>query len=261
MREQAGATERAIVDGVGVVTLNRPERFNCISSELITGLDEAITAFENDDSVRVVLVQANGKHFCTGADLDEINQARTSREALASYIDRLHAVLNRLQACPRPVVCAVNGLALAGGLELMMACDVALAARDAQLGDQHAQFGLIPGGGGTQRLARIVGLRRALELMFSARWLSAEEALAWGLVNELTEPSELRDRAMAFCRDLAEKNPEGLAEMKRLTHQGLEMSLRDGLRLEADFVADGLRTANVAEGLAAFQERRPPRFH
>ena len=260
MPNRSDATEHAIADGVGIVTLNRPKTFNCISSDLIAGLDEAITMFETDATVRVVLLQANGKNFCTGADLYEITQALTSRRALATYIDRLHDVLNRLQACRRPVVCAVNGLALAGGLELMMACDVAFAARDAQLGDQHAQFGLIPGGGGTQRLARIVGVRRALELMYSARWLSAEEALAWGLVNEITDPAELRDRAMAFCRDLATKNPEGLAAMKELTRRGLDMSLADGLRLEADFVVDGLRTDNVAEGLAAFQERRQPHF-
>jgi len=260
MPSRSDTTERTIVDGVGIVTLNRPEAFNCISSELIAGLDEAITEFEADASVRVILIRANGPHFCTGADLIEIRQARTSRDALASFIDRFHAVLNHLEATPRPAVCAINGLALAGGLELMMACDLAFAARDARLGDQHAQFGLIPGGGGTQRLARIVGVRRALELMYSARWLSAEEALTWGLVNELTEPSDLRERTLGFCRDLAKKNPEGVAAMKELTRRGLQMSLPDGLRLEANFVIDGLRTDNVAEGLAAFQERREPHF-
>jgi enoyl-CoA hydratase len=249
-----------IRDGVGIATLNRPEKFNCISSELLSGLSAALAAFEDDTSVRVMLIQANGKQFCTGADLLEITEARKARRTVAQYVNRFHGVLNALEASPLPVVAAVQGLALAGGLEIVLACDVVFAADSAQLGDQHAQFGLIPGGGGSQRLPRIVGLRRALELMYSARWLDAAEAQNWGLVNRVVPAATLREASYDFCVELTTRNPQGLSAMKQLARKGLAMSPADGLRFEEDTVVGELLTDNVSEGLAAFQQRRTPAF-
>jgi enoyl-CoA hydratase len=159
-----------------------------------------------------------------------------------------------------PVVAAVHGLALAGGLEIMLACDVVFAGTGARFGDQHAQYGLVPGGGGSQRLPRIVGLRRALDLMYTNRWLDAQEAERWGLVNYVVADDELFDQALAYCEDLATKSRSGLAAMKRMSRQGLEGSLDAGLTLEAREVVDALLSDDTAEGLAAFQERRPPEF-
>lgn len=247
-------------DGVGVITLNRPEKFNCISSELIGGIARAQAAFEEDATVRVILLQANGKHFCTGADLNEVMQAREARSDMRRYIADFHQTMRDLELSPLPVVGAVNGLALAGGLEIVLSCDVIFAADDAKIGDQHAQYGLIPGGGGSQRLPRLVGLRRALELMYSARWLSVEEAHSWGLVNHIAPAAQLRESAFAFCRDLTQKNPQGIAAMKDLARRGLGMSPADGLRYEEEVVVDALREDNIAEGLAAFRERRVPQF-
>ena len=176
------------VDGaVGVLTLNRPEKFNCISLELMTALQQAIGQFEADPAVRAILLLANGKNFCTGADLDEVLAARRSSAELGRFIGTGHAALRRLEQSRLPVVAAVQGLCLAGGLEIAMACDVVFAARSARLGCQHAQYGLVPGWGGTQRLPRLVGLRRALDLMFSARWLDAAEAQDWCLVNAVAD--------------------------------------------------------------------------
>ena len=203
-----------IRDGVGIATLNRPEKFNCISSELLRGLSAALAAFEDDTSVRVMLIQANGKQFCTGADLLEITEARKARRTVAQYVN----------------------------------------------GDQHAQFGLIPGGGGSQRLPRIVGLRRALELMYSARWLDAAEAQNWGLVNRVVPAATLREASYDFCVELTTRNPQGLSAMKQLARKGLAMSPADGLRFEEDTVVGELLTDNVSEGLAAFQQRRTPAF-
>ncbi len=249
------------VDGaVGIVELNRPDKFNCLSSAVIAGLNAALDRFASDDAVRAVLVRGNGKHFCTGADLDEVLAARNSREALAAFMAGGHAVLRRFEALPLPVVAAVHGLALAGGLEVMMACDVVYAAASARFGDQHARFGLVPGWGGSQRLPRLVGLRRALELMYSARWLDAEEAKAWGLVNQVVPEAELEAAALGFCRELAARNREGLAAMKRFARQGLDLTLGEGLALEEREVVEAMMTDNVSEGLAAFQERREPNF-
>jgi enoyl-CoA hydratase/carnithine racemase len=256
--EQPVLTE--VRDGVGVITLNRPDKFNCISPGVATGLHDAVAGFEADRAVRCVLLRGAGKHFCTGADLDEIGRARRDKEALRAFIEQGVRTLTRLERSPLPVIGAVHGYCLAGGIEIMMACDVIFAAASARIGDQHARYGLIPGWGGTQRLPRLVGLRRALDLMFSARWLTAEEAQAWGLANYVTADDKLFDEAFAYAARLAKKSPDGLAAMKRLARQGLDRTLGDGLRLEVEDVVDSLRGANVDEGLAAFQARREPEF-
>lgn len=246
--------------GVGVIELHRPDKFNCLSSGLLAALDAALTAFEGDRGVRVVLLRAAGKHFCTGADLGEVVVARRDRTALAEFIANGHRVLRRLETTPLPVIAAVHGLCLAGGLELTMCCDVVFAAQSAQFGCQHARYGLVPGWGGTQRLPRLVGTRRALDLMFSARWLPAQEAQAWGLVNHVAAHDALADSVETYCRDLARKSPDGLAVMKQLARAGRDQALPEALALEQNAVVDALRTDNVSEGLAAFEARREPLF-
>ena len=247
-------------NGVGIMSLNRPERLNCLSSAVVTGLDEALTTFEGHRDVRAVLLRARGEHFCTGADLAEVIEVRKDARLLGGFIAEGHRLLRRLEGSRLPVVAAVNGLCLAGGLELMMACDLVFAGRSAQVGCQHARYGLVPGWGGTQRLARIVGLRRALDLMFSGRWLDAGEAQVWGLVNHVVEDDALAGDPEAYCADLARKNPDGIAMMKRLCRDGLDKALVQGLDMEQDAVVEALMSDNVSEGLAAFQERRAPRF-
>jgi enoyl-CoA hydratase len=165
-----------------------------------------------------------------------------------------------METSPLPVVVSINGLALAGGIEMMMAADVAFAAKSAQIGDQHAQYGLIPGGGGTQRLPRLVGLRRALDLMYTNKWLSAEEAENWGLVNYVVANDALADTALDYCRNLAQKSRTGLTAMKHFSRQGMEVSPSDGLTLEEEEVINGLLGSDVEEGLEAFQARRKPNF-
>lgn len=250
-----------IVDRVGVATLNRPDKFNCLSSDVFRALGGALDRFEGDSNVRVILIRAAGKHFCTGADLDEVMAVRQSDPSLRAFIDGGHLVLRRLEQSLLPVVVAQQGLALAGGLELVMAADVVIAAQSAKLGDQHGQYGLVPGWGGTQRLARLVGLRRALHLMFTAKWLTAEEALAWGLINQIVDDAALEVTAIAYAAAIATRNPEGLAAMKSLTRRGLDLSIDDGLALEAAEICSVLQSTNVNEGLDAFQNRRKPVFN
>ncbi len=246
--------------GVGSLVLNRPDKFNCISSAVIAGLDGGLTALESEPSVRAVLVRAEGRHFCTGADLEEILALRRDPPRLEAFTLALHRVLRRFETSPLPVVAVVQGLALAGGLETVMACDVVFAAHSARLGDQHAQYGLIPGGGNSQRLPRIVGRRRALDLMFSARWLEAEVAHQWGLVNYVVADDELQGAALEYARMLAARSARGLATMKRLVDEGLGMGYWESLEHEARVAAKELLAPDVEEGLAAFREKRTPRF-
>jgi enoyl-CoA hydratase len=245
---------------VGIIELARPQVFNCLSMAVAEAAAAALRGFEADPGVRAVLVRAQGRNFCTGADLDEVKARLKDRRALHDFIAAGHAMLSSLEASRLPVVGAVQGLCLAGGLELVLACDVVFAARSARFGDQHAQFGLVPGWGGTQRLPRAIGMRRALDLMLSARWIEAPVALDWGLVNYVVDDDRLDAEAMTYCVALAGRSAPGLAAMKRLARDGAAMTLRDGLALEAGAVVDALRTADVAEGLAAFEARRKPVF-
>jgi enoyl-CoA hydratase/carnithine racemase len=244
----------------GIIELSRPEKFNCLSLEVHELIDIARAKFEADRSVRAILICAQVKHFCTGADLVEVKGKMDDPAALDHFIGFGMGVLRRLEQSPLPVVVAVQGLCLAGGIELMLSCDVCFAAQTAQFGDQHAQFGLIPGWGGSQRLIRLMGLRRAIDLMFSARWLKAEEAKGVGLVNYVLADDELRSAALAYCQKIATRSRQGIAEMKRLGREGLELTLDQSMRLERDAALRHLPGADVAEGLEAFANRREPRF-
>ena len=246
--------------GVGIITLARPAVFNCLSLATIAELGAALAGFEGDASVRAVVIRAQGKHFCTGAALDEVLARHADRAAMEEFLARGHALCTALEASPLPIIAAVQGLCLAGGLELVLACDIVFAARSAKFGDQHAKFGLLPGWGSTQRLPRAIGLRRALELMLSARWIEAAEAEQWGLINRVVEDDRLEQEAMAYGALLAARSAPGLAAMKRLARKGLEGTLEEGLRLEAEAVAPAFASADVMEGLAAFREKREPRF-
>ena len=260
MSDQGGVVQTGVEAGVGLIELSRPEKYNCLSRQVARTIDEAVAAYAADDAVRAILVSAQGKHFCTGADLDEVLELRQDENKFRAFIDYGQSVFSRLESAPLPVVAAVQGLCLAGGIELMASCDVAFAGESTRFGDQHAEYGLVPGWGGSQRLPRMIGMRRALDLFYSHRWIAADEALSWGLVNYVVPDGALHDEAMAYCRKLTERSRSGLAAMKRLARQGIEVSLADGIRLERDLAVAHMIGDDALEGLTAFQERRKPDF-
>lgn len=246
---------------VGIIELARPDKFNCLSLAAYAGIEAALDRFEQPGSgVRAVLVRAQGKQFCTGADLDEFKSLRHDDAKLKHFLGYGHQVLQRLEASDLPVVAACQGLSLAGGTELMLACDVVFASKEARFGDQHAQYGLLPGWGGSQRFARIVGVRRSLDLLFTARWIDADTALQWGLVNYVVERDKLDEAAMGYCNTLATRSRAGLAAMKRLSRKAPDVTLAEGLQFELGIVAAGLQGPDPTEGLAAFEARRTPNF-
>lgn len=254
-------TVRVDTDGaIGIVQFNRPDKHNCISSAVIAGAGAAYRCFAADETIRVVLLRAAGRNFCTGADLGEVQARRGDAERLQAFLEDGLALQQAFEEGPLPVVAAVQGLCLAGGLEMMLACDVVFAARSARLGDQHARFGLLPGWGGSQRLVRAIGLRRTLDLCLSGRWIDAPTALAWGLVNHVVDDAALEAEALAYCRTLAGYSRPGLAAMKRLARDGVDLPLADALRMETRTAVDILRGPDVEEGLGAFVERRPAAF-
>jgi enoyl-CoA hydratase/carnithine racemase len=243
------------------VTLNRPTALNSLTPGVGVGIDAALDEIERHPEVCAVVVTGNGRAFSAGADLKFIRESSGGDpRALQNFTRDLLQVLTRLEQFPRPVIAAVNGLALAGGLELVLCCDVVIAAESAKLGDAHANYGLIPGGGSSVRLPRKIGPTRAKALMFTGEFLPARELMAMGLVNEVVPDGELTAAVERFVAKLANKSSLGLARMKQLVDDGLNQSQDTALRLE--LVAFNLHATSedMQEGLEAFEQKRTPQF-
>ncbi len=250
----------AVDGGVARVVLNRPAQLNAISPGLLQDLDRVCAAVEGAPDVRVVALTAAGRVFCAGADLKAVRELVPDPERWSGFMRLWHRVFDRIEALPVPVVAGVQGLALAGGLELLLVADLVVMDAAARLGDQHANFGLIAGGGGSQRLPRLVGARRAKELMLLGGWLDAGQALAWGLVNRVAPPGGLAAAVEEMARGLADKSVGASRTAKRLVDAGLDLTLDEGLELERRLAGEHMRSADAAEGLRAFAEKRTPVF-
>ena len=245
--ERAGA--------VAHVVLDRPAQLNAVSPELLRDLDVACDAIERDSAVRVVALTGAGRAFCAGADLHVVEELAPDPARWAEFMDLWHRVFDRIERLAQPVIAGVHGVALAGGLELLLVCDLVVCDEDARLGDQHANFALVAGGGGSQRLPRLIGARRAKELMLLGGWLDARQALAWGLVNRVVPAGTVEAATKSLAAELASKSGAASRAVKRLVDRGLDLTLRDGLELEKRIVAEHMRTDDAAAGLRAFRER------
>src|SRR5216684_2023783 len=253
-----GTVTYAAKDGIARAVLNRPEQMNAISPDLLEDLDGVCTAVEGDATVRVLTVTASGRAFCAGADLKAVKELSPDRVKWNGFIRRWHGVFNRIEALPVPVIAGVHGLALAGGLELLLVADLVVADEAARLGDQHANFGLVAGGGGSQRLPRLIGARRAKELMLLGGWLSASDALAWGLINRVVPAGTVAAAVEEMAATLAAGSASANRTVKTLVNRAFDCALPDGLELERRLVAEHMRSADAAEGLRAFAEKRKP---
>jgi len=256
-----GTVTYAAQGGVGRVVLNRPEQLNAISPTLLEDLDRVCAAVEGDPGIRVVTLMAAGRAFCAGADLRAVKELSPDPARWSVFMRLWHRVFNRIEALPVPVIAGVHGLALAGGLELVLVADLVVADEGARLGDQHANFGLVAGGGGSQRLPRLIGARRAKELMLLGGWLSAAEALAWGLVNRVAPAGMLGTVVEEMAAALAAKSASAGRTVKALVNRAFDVDLTSGLEMEIALTAGHMRSADAAEGLRAFAEKRKPVFH
>ena len=244
--------------GIARITLNRPDRLNAISPELLQDLDRVCEAVEADAGILVATLTAAGRTFCAGADLRAVKELSPDAARWDAFMGLWHRVFDRIEALPVPVVAGVHGLALAGGLELVLVADLVVADEAARLGDQHANFGLVAGGGGSQRLPRLIGARRAKELMLLGGWLSAAEALAWGLVNRVVPAGTVPTAVEEMARTLAAGSGSANRTVKALVSRAFDADLGEGLALERRLVAQHMRSADAAEGLRAFAEKRKP---
>lgn len=248
-------------NAIATLHLARPGALNALSPELLAEFSHAVSQVAGDESLKALVVRGQGRAFCAGADLLFFESAFQQPDQLVAYLQRLNGCLFQLEELPIPAIAVVHGYALAGGLELMLACDLALAAEDARLGDQHANFGLMPGGGSTQRLPRRIGMPRAMELLTTGRWLSGAEAAAWGLVLRAVPAAALDEELEKLVASLRGKSRPGLGWIKSVARRGQDLSLRDGVALESLAFAQYVATSpHPGEGIQAFKEKRQPRF-
>jgi enoyl-CoA hydratase/carnithine racemase len=254
-----------LVDGAraGVLRLNRPDALNAISWSMVTAIGGVLADLDRNPTVRTILVTGNGRAFSAGGDLKAYLELQRDPIGFPRFIDELLAVFGSIRSLSKPVIALVNGVTVAGGLELMLACDFAFAAESARIGDGHLNYGQMGGGGALSLLPRMIGPARARELMFSARLLDSGEALAWGLVNRVVPDDELLATGIAFAADVAAKSPTAVAYAKQVMNAGFAdgTGLDTSLRLERERASlYCLTLPDSREGLAAFAEKRSPRF-
>lgn len=245
-----------IDNGVAILTLNRPEALNAMSKAMMQAFDRALDRIVADEGVRAVVVTGAGKAFSAGGDLAEFSRLlETDPPSLLATLAFNQRVLEKLEAAPAPVIAAVNGVAVAGGLELVLCCDVVVAAAGARLGDGHANYSIIPAGGSTARLPRKVPANVAMHLLFSAELFPASDFVAWGLVNKVVPDAELRQEAVTLARSYARHSRRVLAAIKRLT-RGAGAPFAQLARSELEAFADYMSHPELANGLARFAGRK-----
>ncbi|MGH7550508.1 MAG: enoyl-CoA hydratase/isomerase family protein [Gemmatimonadota bacterium] len=247
------------VDRIATVTVNRPDKLNALNSATEKELQEVFPRLADDEEVGGIVVTGAGeKAFVAGADIGEL--AGLGATPGKEFAFQGQTTFTRIAQCPKPVVAAVNGYALGGGCELAIACHLRVASEKARFGLPEVTLGLIPGHGGTQRLARIVGLGRALEMVLTGRQVKAEEALAWGLVNAVFPPQGLLEGTRGFLGQILDKAPLAVQYALEATLRSGDIGLDDGLYLEATLFGMACGTADMREGTKAFLEKRKAEF-
>jgi enoyl-CoA hydratase len=250
------------LDNVGRITINRPDQLNAISRRTLEEMEHALKEFRNDQTIRVIILTGAGeKAFCAGADLkggiftpetDSVRGARLARMG--------QEFTEMIEKYEKPVIAAVNGLALGGGCEIALACDMIVASENAQFGQPEINIGLIPGWGGTQRLPRLIGRNRAKELIFTGDRLTAKQAEQIGMVSRVVPPNRLQETALELARKMTSKSPVMLKLAKQAINRGIEMDLNSGLAEEVRAFRVCFTTQDFKEGLTAFLEKRQPKF-
>lgn len=244
---------------VAWVTLDGAESLNSLTPDVLTGLEWALDTIEQDD-VRVLVITGAGKVFSVGMDIDYLGECFADPAGVfVPFTHRLHALLERLEALPIPVIAAVNGLARAGGFELMLACDLVVASERAKVADHHIEFGIVPGAGATIRAARKMGDMRARELLYTGRWLVGQELVEAGLAIKVATPEALLDVTGELATGLAARSGACLASMKQLVTEATEVTLAEGLERERlEFARFHAEVEGSDEGYRAWVEKRDP---
>ena len=247
-------------DSVVRLTLNRPKAMNAINGALLGALVDVLPGLAADPGVRVLVLTGAGNAFCAGADLKEVVAGLAAAPGERDFLDHAGEVFALLSNFPKPVIAALNGITMAGGLELALCADILLAAESARIGDAHANFGVYPGGGGAAVLPRVLPLHTALYLLFTGKTLSAAEMKSLGLVSEVHADERLGEASLALAQQIAAKSPIALARMKAVARASADKTRADALLHEQVMLRQHLRSFDLHEGLRAFAEKRAPVF-
>jgi enoyl-CoA hydratase len=250
--------EQQLDDGILTITLNRPEKLNALNADVLHALSELFTSAKHNNKVKGLLLTGKGKAFCAGADIARL--AECNAETGYQFACFGQDVFRQLETLGKPSLAVINGYAFGGGCELAMAATLRIAATTAQFGQPEVKLGVIPGYGGTQRLARLVGKGRALDLCLTGRFIDAATALNWGLISEVVEPDLLVSHGVALLKGVLNLAPLAIASIMESIDRGYDMSLTDALHLEAVHFAKVCASQDKAEGVAAFLEKRPALF-
>ena len=250
--------DKKIEQGILILTLNRPEKLNALSTEVLEDLNDAFTEAQQNDAIKAILITGQGKAFCAGADISRL--AACDAERGYQFARFGQKVFRHLETLGKPSLAAINGYTFGGGCELAMAATLRIASDVAQFGQPEIKLGIIPGYGGTQRLARLVGKGRALDLCLTGRFIDAQTANMWGLVNEVVAPDALMSRAHKLLEGLIALAPLALSSIMEVIDHGYNLSLTDALHLEAVHFARVCASEDKQEGVSAFLEKRPPHF-
>jgi enoyl-CoA hydratase/carnithine racemase len=231
---------------------------NSLSFDLVAALTETLNKLAADGTIRVVVISGNGRAFCSGADLKTMQTDYAPGQA--DILDVITDLFKLLREFPKPVIAAVNGLALAGGMELMMCCDLVYASEQARIGDAHCNYGIVPGGGGAAIMPRLLPLPIAKYLIFTGELLPARELQPYGLINEVVADDQLMSRVLSVANVICEKSPIGLARAKQVSNNALDKSAQDSLNEEQVAARNQFRSYDYHEGIKAFIEKRKPEF-
>ena len=251
----------SIEQGIARIRLNRPEALNSLSPELLDELEKAVAEVRADTAARVAIFSGEGRAFCTGADLQSVLRLLEEWPDYIKFLYQLTRVFSAIEQLPVPTVAQVHGYALAGGLELVLACDMAIAGHGALIGDQHANFGLIAGAGGIPRLVRRVGKQAASEILYTGKWLSGQDAAACGIVLRAVPDEDLDSAVGELAAQLRPKARISLSYMKRVILAGLDVPLVSALNEERAALIEYFGTSkHPREGISAYLEKRDPNF-
>jgi enoyl-CoA hydratase len=243
---------------IALVTMNRPQVLNALSSETLVELGQALDEIEANAGIKGAVITGSGKAFVAGADISQM--AGFNPTQAREYMKLGQTVFSRMESIPKPFIAAVNGYALGGGCELAMACDIRVASDRAVFGQPETKLGIFPGFGGTQRLPRLTGAGIARELIYTARNVSAAEALSIGLVNKVVPPEQLLDEALAMMEGIVSKSGIVIGFAKTAINRGQDLDLEKALEIERDLISLLFSTEDQKEGMQAFLEKRTPAF-
>lgn len=251
-----GVIETRVEDGVGIITINRPEALNAVNSEIMEGLLNAASKFDEDDAIGCILLTGEGKAFIAGADIKEMQ----SKSYMDMFLADKQSAWEKFAATRTPMIAAVNGFALGGGCEIAMICDIIIASQNAKFGQPEIKLGVIPGWGGTQRLTKAVGKAKAMDLILTGRMMDAEEAERCGLVARVVAHELLMDEALAAAKTIAGFGRPSVLVAKEAVNRAYETTLSEGVHFERRLFYSLFATEDQKEGMAAFSEKRPAKF-